>query len=69
MSQFRGTCKWFNANKGFGFIVPDNGGADVFIHIRDLEKTGLKTLNDGQTVTYDIMQNRGKDAAANVKLI
>ncbi len=66
MSQ--GTVKWFNPTKGFGFIVPDEGGSDVFVHISAVEKAGLSTLNEGQKVTYDIEENRGRQAAANIKV-
>jgi CspA family cold shock protein len=63
-----GTVKWFNPTKGFGFIQPQNGGADVFVHISAVEQAGLRTLNDGQTVTYDLEQGRqGKTSAINLK--
>ncbi len=62
-----GTVKWFNSQKGFGFIQPDDGGADVFVHISAVEKAGLRGLNEGQKVSYDIMTERGKSAAGNLK--
>lgn len=62
-----GTVKWFNAQKGFGFIQPDDGGADVFVHISAVEKAGLRGLNEGQKVSYDILTERGKSAAGNLK--
>ncbi|MBL8713319.1 MAG: cold-shock protein [Alphaproteobacteria bacterium] len=62
-----GTVKWFNAQKGFGFIQPDDGGADVFVHISAVEKAGLRGLNEGQKVSYDIVTERGKSAAGNLK--
>lgn len=62
-----GTVKWFNATKGFGFIQPDNGGKDVFVHISAVERAGLGGLNEGQKITYDVVNERGKDAAANLK--
>jgi len=62
-----GTVKWFNATKGFGFIQPDNGGADVFVHISAVERAGLSGLNEGQKITYDVVNERGKNAAANLK--
>ncbi len=62
-----GTVKWFNANKGFGFIQPDGGGKDVFVHISAVERAGLAGLNEGQKVSYDVVNERGKDAAANLK--
>ena len=62
-----GTVKWFNATKGFGFIQPDNGGKDVFVHISAVERAGLNGLNEGQKITYDVVSERGKDAAANLK--
>lgn len=64
-----GTVKWFNATKGYGFITPDEGGADVFVHISAVESSGLSSLNDGQKVSYDITENRGKSAAANLQLV
>ncbi len=65
----RGTVKWFNSQKGFGFIVPDNGGKDVFVHISAVEKAGLRTLNENQKVEYDLEENRGRTAATNLKVI
>ena len=65
-----GTVKWFNAQKGFGFIQPETGGADVFVHISAVEKSGLRGLNEGQKVTYDVQQDpkKGKDAAVNIQV-
>ncbi len=63
-----GTIKWFNAQKGFGFIEPSSGGKDVFLHISAVERAGLSTVNEGQKVTYDVVNERGKDAAANLKV-
>ena len=63
-----GSVKWFNATKGFGFIEPQGGGKDVFVHITAVQAAGLSGLNDGQKVTYDVMMERGKEAAANLKL-
>ena len=63
-----GTVKWFNATKGFGFIMPQEGGKDVFVHITAVQAAGLKGLNDGQQVSYDIVMERGKAAATNLKL-
>jgi CspA family cold shock protein len=57
-----GTVKWFNGQKGFGFIVPDDGGKDVFVHISAVERSGFKTLNEGQRVSYELETNRGKTA-------
>ena len=65
----RGTVKWFNSQKGFGFIVPDAGGKDVFVHISEVEKAGLRTLNEGQKIEYELQENRGRTAAANLKVI
>ncbi|MBI1366764.1 MAG: cold-shock protein [Alphaproteobacteria bacterium] len=63
-----GTVKWFNATKGYGFITPDEGGKDVFVHITAVQAAGLQGLNDGQRVSYDLATERGKTAAANLKV-
>jgi cold shock protein len=63
-----GTVKWFNATKGYGFIAPQDGGKDVFVHISALEAAGIRGLNDGQRVTYEVVTERGKEAAKNLKL-
>lgn len=62
-----GTVKWFNPDKGFGFIQPENGGKDVFVHISAVTEAGLKTLNEGQVIEFDIVESRGKEAAGNLK--
>lgn len=64
----QGKVKWFNSTKGFGFIQPDDGGPDVFVHISAVEKAGLRGLNENQVVTYDIIQDRGKSAAGNLQV-
>ena len=63
-----GTVKWFNAQKGFGFIQPQDGSKDVFVHITAVQAAGLDALNDGQKVSYEVVRERGKEAAANLKL-
>ena len=63
-----GTVKWFNATKGYGFIAPEDGGKDVFVHITALHEAGLKGLEDGQKVSYEIAVSRGKEAATEIKL-
>jgi cold shock protein len=64
-----GTVKWFNPMKGYGFILPQGGGPDVFLHISAVERAGLTTLNDGQAIEYDLENNRnGKQAAINLKV-
>ncbi|MEQ1789135.1 MAG: cold-shock protein [Rickettsiales bacterium] len=64
-----GVVKWFNPTKGFGFIQPDQGGSDVFVHISALERAGLSTLNEGQQLSYELATNKGKTSAANLKLV
>ncbi len=65
-----GNVKWFDANKGFGFIRPSDGSTDVFVHISALESAGISTLNDGQAVKFDIVPGRnGKSAAGNLQLV
>lgn len=63
-----GTVKWFNTTKGFGFIQPSDGSADVFVHISAVERSGLNSLNEGQKISYDVLQDRrsGKFAAGNL---
>ena len=63
-----GTVKWFNPTKGYGFIQPQGGGRDVFVHISAVERAGLTSLNEGQTVHYEIESNRGKESAVNLKV-
>ncbi|MEX0644440.1 MAG: cold-shock protein [Parvularculaceae bacterium] len=63
-----GTVKWFNATKGYGFITPDEGGKDVFVHVTAVQAAGLKGLNDGQRVSYELATERGKTSAANLKV-
>ena len=63
-----GTVKWFNPTKGYGFIQPQGGGKDVFVHISAVERAGLSTLNEGQHVEYEIVANRGKESAENLKV-
>jgi CspA family cold shock protein len=62
-----GTVKWFNATKGFGFIVPQEGGKDVFVHITAVQKAGLQGLDENQKVSYDVVMERGKAAATNLR--
>ncbi len=64
-----GTVKWFNAQKGFGFIQPDDASKDVFVHVSALERAGLGTLAQGQKISYDIEQDRGKPSACNLKAV
>jgi cold shock protein len=63
-----GTVKFFNTTKGYGFIAPDTGGKDVFVHISAVEKAGLDGLREGDKVTFDIVPNRGKESAENLRL-
>ncbi len=65
-----GTVKWFNATKGFGFIQPDDGGKDVFVHVSAVERAGLRDLNEGQKLAYDIVADKrtGRSSACNLKV-
>jgi CspA family cold shock protein len=63
-----GTVKWFNSMKGYGFIQPQSGGKDVFVHISAVESAGLSTLNEGQQLEYEVVSDRGKEHAANLKV-
>ena len=70
MSQKTGTVKFFNATKGFGFISPEGGGKDVFVHISAVERSGLSGLADGQKVSFDLERDRqGRDSATNLKTV
>jgi cold shock protein len=62
-----GTVKWFNPAKGFGFIEPENGGNDVFVHISAVEQSGLTTLDEGQKIEFEVQEERGKQSACNLK--
>ncbi|MGZ6187019.1 MAG: cold-shock protein [Candidatus Binataceae bacterium] len=64
----RGTVKWFNTQKGYGFIQPEDGSKDVFVHITAVERAGIGQLNEGQKVSYDLQTERGKTSAGNLKL-
>ena len=66
-----GTVKWFNAQKGFGFIAPDDGGSDAFVHISAVERSGIGSLNEGQKVEYELVSDRksGKMSAENLKVL
>lgn len=64
-----GTVKWFNGTKGYGFIQPDAGGSDVFVHISAVERAGLRDLREGQKLSYELATEKGKTSAANLKLI
>jgi len=64
----KGTVKWFNPTKGYGFIKPAVGDKDVFVHISAVERAGLSTLNENQTIEYELVENRGKSSAENLKV-
>ena len=63
-----GTVKWFNPTKGYGFVQPTSGGKDVFVHISAVERAGLSTLNEGQNIEYELVTNKGKESAENIKV-
>ena len=63
-----GTVKWFNPTKGYGFIQPTGGGKDMFVHISAVEQAGLSTLNEGQSIEYEVESNRGKESAVKLKV-
>ena len=63
-----GTVKWFNPTKGYGFIQPEDGSQDVFVHISAVERAGLSTLNENQVIEYELVENRGKTSAENLKV-
>jgi cold shock protein len=67
----QGTVKWFNSQKGFGFIQPDDGGKDVFVHISAVERGGMRGLNEGQKVSFDVVADRrtGKSSAENLRAV
>lgn len=64
-----GKVKWYNAQKGYGFIAPDEGGKDVFVHATALEAAGIRSLNDDQAVSYELQEDRGKTSAGNLKIV
>ena len=64
-----GTVKWFNTTKGYGFIQPDDGGKDVFVHVSAVERAGLRGLNDGQKVSFNLKEERGKIAAVDLQAL
>lgn len=65
-----GTVKWFNTTKGYGFIAPDDGGKDIFVHISAVERAGLKSLNDNQKISYEMQEGRdGRSSASDLKLL
>ncbi len=64
-----GTVKWFNSMKGYGFIEPDDGGKDVFVHISAVEQAGMGTVNEGQKISFEIATERGKTSAANLQAV
>ena len=63
-----GTVKWFNPTKGYGFITPEEGGKDVFVHISAVQKAGIAQLTEGQRISFDLEENRGRQAAANLRV-
>tara|TARA_Y100001934_G_scaffold223948_1_gene267802 strand:+ start:85 stop:333 length:249 start_codon:yes stop_codon:yes gene_type:complete len=69
ISMPTGTVKWFNPVKGYGFVVPDDGGSDVFVHITAVEQAGLDGLQENQKIEYELVDNRGRTAAGNLKAV
>jgi CspA family cold shock protein len=63
-----GTVKWFNSTKGYGFIQPDDGGKDVFVHVSAVERAGLRSLQEGQKVTFELASERGRTSAVNLQV-
>ena len=61
-----GTVKWFNSSKGYGFIQPEGGGADIFVHVTAVQRAGMQSLMEGQRISYEVVRDRGKLAAANL---
>ena len=64
-----GTIKWFNNKKGFGFIIPDEGGSDIFVHVTAVQKAGMRTLAEGAKISYELMSEKGKTVAGDLKLL
>lgn len=64
-----GTVKWFNTTKGYGFIRPEDGGADVFVHVTAVQRAGMQSLMEGQRLNYEVVRDRGKLAAANLAVV
>lgn len=65
----QGTVKWFNSVKGYGFIIPENGEKDIFVHISQIEKSGFRQLSDGQKVSFEVYEDRDRNAAGNIQLL
>ena len=66
--RIQGKVKWFNQQKGFGFLQPDAGGSDVFVHISEVERSGLRTLNEDQVVSFEIRTHKGKNSASDIRV-
>lgn len=65
----QGTVKWFNGTKGYGFIQPEDGGADIFVHVSAVQKAGLNDLREGQKVSYDLANEKGRTSAVNIQIV
>ncbi len=69
MSRFTGKVKWFNPSKGYGFVQPENGDKDIFVHVSEVERAGIRNLQEGQRLSFELENSRGKTAAIKLELV